>query len=82
MPRLRSSRVAIVDTKPDPKRPVIVKTIEREELAAKTGYTRPHTVHADRAASMSPRVSTPKAKSPAACCCSINRVLSQRQLRP
>jgi len=45
VPGLRSSRVHIIDTKPDPKKPVIVKTIEPAELAEKTGYTRPHTVH-------------------------------------
>ncbi|SAK60116.1 selenium-binding protein [Caballeronia calidae] len=45
VPGLRSSRIHIIDTKPDPTKPVIVKTIEPEELAEKTGYTRPHTVH-------------------------------------
>jgi methanethiol oxidase len=45
VPGLRSSRIHIIDTKPDPQKPVIVKTIEPEELAEKTGYTRPHTVH-------------------------------------
>ena len=45
LPGLRSSRIYIVDTEPDPGRPHIVKTIEPEELAAKTGYSRPHTVH-------------------------------------
>jgi selenium-binding protein 1 len=45
VPGLRSSRIHIVDTKPDPKKLTIVKTIEPEELAEKTGYTRPHTVH-------------------------------------
>jgi methanethiol oxidase len=45
VPGLRSSRIYILDTKPDPKKPKLVKTIEPEELAEKTGYTRPHTVH-------------------------------------
>ncbi len=45
VPGLRSSRIYIVDTKPDPRRPRIVKVIEPEEVAAKAGYTRPHTVH-------------------------------------
>ncbi len=45
VPGLRSSRIYIVDTEPDPVSPRIVKTIEPEELAAKTGYSRPHTVH-------------------------------------
>src|SRR5215218_3654724 len=45
VPGLRSSRIHILDTKPDPRNPTIVKVIEPEELAEKTGYTRPHTVH-------------------------------------
>jgi selenium-binding protein 1 len=45
VPGLRSSRIHILDTKPDPRRPKIVKIVEPEELAEKTGYTRPHTVH-------------------------------------
>ncbi len=45
VPGLRSSRIHIVDTKPDPKQPKIVKVIEPEELAARSGYSRPHTVH-------------------------------------
>jgi methanethiol oxidase len=45
VPGLRSSRIHILDTKPDPRRPHIVKVIEPEEMAEKTGYTRPHTVH-------------------------------------
>ena len=45
VPGLRSSRVYIFDTKPDPRRPTLVKTIEADEIAHKTGYSRPHTVH-------------------------------------
>lgn len=45
MPGLRSSRIYIVDVGDDPRRPRIVKTIEPEELARRTGYSRPHTVH-------------------------------------
>jgi methanethiol oxidase len=45
IPGLRSSRMYIVDTKPDPRQPKIVKTIEPEELKAKSGYSRPHTTH-------------------------------------
>lgn len=45
VPGLRSSRLHIIDTKPDPKQPKIVKVIEPEELAARSGYSRPHTVH-------------------------------------
>ena len=45
LPGIRSSRLYIVDTKPDPRAPHIVRTIEAEELAARTGYSRPHTLH-------------------------------------
>jgi methanethiol oxidase len=45
VPGLRSSRIYIVDTKPDPRHLTIVKTIEPDELHRKTGYSRPHTVH-------------------------------------
>jgi selenium-binding protein 1 len=45
VPGLRSSRIYIVDTEPDPTDPTVVKVIEPEELMEKTGYSRPHTVH-------------------------------------
>ena len=45
VPGLRSSRLHILDTKPDPRHPHIVKVIAPEEVADKAGYTRPHTVH-------------------------------------
>jgi selenium-binding protein 1 len=45
VPGLRSSRIHIVDTKPDPRKPRIVKVLEPAEVASKAGYTRPHTVH-------------------------------------
>ncbi|HSM56260.1 MAG TPA: selenium-binding family protein [Candidatus Sulfomarinibacteraceae bacterium] len=45
VPGLRSSRIYIYDTKPNPRMPKLVKTIEPEEIMAKTGYSRPHTVH-------------------------------------
>jgi len=45
VPGLRSSRMYIVDTQPDPKNPKIVKTIEPDELIQKSGYSRPHTIH-------------------------------------
>ena len=44
VPGLRSSRIHILDTKPDPRQPRIVKVIEAEEVAERTGYSRPHTV--------------------------------------
>ncbi|MFB3923810.1 MAG: selenium-binding family protein [Terriglobia bacterium] len=45
VPGLRSSRIHIIDTKPDPRSPKIVKVIEGETLAKRAGYSRPHTVH-------------------------------------
>jgi selenium-binding protein 1 len=45
MPGIRSSRIYIIDTQPDPARPTIAKVIEPEEIVRKTGYSRPHTVH-------------------------------------
>ena len=45
VPGFRSSRIHIVNVEDDPRRPRIEKVIEPEELAAKTGYSRPHTVH-------------------------------------
>jgi methanethiol oxidase len=45
VPGFRSSRVYVVDVADDPRRPRIEQVIEAEELVAKTGYTRPHTVH-------------------------------------
>jgi len=45
IPGLRSSRMYVVDTKPDPRQPKIVKTIGADEIAEKSGYSRPHTIH-------------------------------------
>lgn len=45
VPGIRSSRLYVIDTKPDPRRPSIVKIIEPQEVVRRTGYSRPHTVH-------------------------------------
>ena len=45
IPGIRSSRIYVVDTKPDPTKAQIYKIIEPEEVFKKTGYSRPHTVH-------------------------------------
>lgn len=45
IPGIRSSRIYVVDTKPDPTQAKIHKIIEPEEVFAKTGYSRPHTIH-------------------------------------
>src|SRR5262250_3212205 len=42
VPGLRSSRIYVIDTKPDPRRPEIVRTIEPDEIARRAGYSRPH----------------------------------------
>ncbi len=45
VPGFRSSRIYVLDVAGDPRRPRIEKVIEPAEVAEKTGYTRPHTVH-------------------------------------
>lgn len=45
VPGIRSSNIFVFDTLPEPRNPVLVKTIDAKELLAKTGYSRPHTVH-------------------------------------
>jgi methanethiol oxidase len=45
VPGIRSSRLHVLDTKPDPAHPKLVRTIEAVELANRAGYSRPHTVH-------------------------------------
>jgi methanethiol oxidase len=42
---LRSSRIYILDTKPDPRKPKIAKVIEPQEVIERTGYSRLHTTH-------------------------------------
>jgi methanethiol oxidase len=45
VPGIRSSRLYILDTRPDPAAPSIVKVLGPEELGKQAGYSRPHTVH-------------------------------------
>jgi selenium-binding protein 1 len=45
VPGLRSSRIHVLDVKDDPHAPKLVKVVEADEIARKTGYSRPHTVH-------------------------------------
>jgi selenium-binding protein 1 len=45
VPGMRSSRIHVLDTKPDPRKPRLVKVIEPGEVMARTGYSRPHTAH-------------------------------------
>lgn len=45
IPGLRSSRLYVVDTKPNPRRPIITRTIQPDEIMGRSGYSRPHTIH-------------------------------------
>ncbi len=45
VPGINSSRIYIMDTKPDPRNPQIIRTIEPEEIFKRTGYASPHTTH-------------------------------------
>ncbi len=45
VPGTHSSRIHIIDTKPDPRRPELVSAISGETVMATTGYSAPHTVH-------------------------------------
>ena len=45
LPGLRSSNVHVLDTRPDARAPRLHKTITPDELGAKSGYSRPHTLH-------------------------------------
>jgi selenium-binding protein 1 len=45
VPGISSSRITILDTKPDPRNPKIAKIIEPETIVKRAGYTAPHTVH-------------------------------------
>ncbi|MEA2232193.1 MAG: methanethiol oxidase, partial [Solirubrobacteraceae bacterium] len=45
VPGLRSSRIHVIDVKDDPSQPKLVKVVEPDDIARRTGYSRPHTVH-------------------------------------
>ncbi|HEY8583980.1 MAG TPA: selenium-binding protein SBP56-related protein [Capillimicrobium sp.] len=45
VPGLRSSRIHVIDVKGDPRQPKLEKVVEADEIAAKSGYSRPHTIH-------------------------------------
>ena len=55
IPGIRSSRIYVVDTKPDPTQAKIHKIIEPEEMFRETGYSRRTRSIADRKAFMSAR---------------------------
>ncbi len=45
VPTLKTSRIYVIDTKPDPFDPKVAKVIEADVIANRTGYSRLHTVH-------------------------------------
>ena len=45
VPGLRSSRLHVLDTRPNPQQPEITRILEGDELGKRAGYSRPHTVH-------------------------------------
>ncbi len=45
VPGLRSSRIHIIDTKPDPRQPALARVIEPQQVIESAGYSRPHTIH-------------------------------------
>lgn len=45
VPGIASSRITVLDTRPDPRQPRISRVIEPAEIARKGGYVAPHTVH-------------------------------------
>src|SRR3984893_3957059 len=73
VPGIRSSRIHIIDTKPDPRKPKIVKVIEAETIAARTGYSRPHTVHCGPTGIFVSALGAPNGKDPEASSFSIRR---------
>jgi len=64
VPGLRSSRLHILDTKPDPRQPALVKVISAEEIASGTGYSRPHTIHCGPDAIYVSALGTPDGEGP------------------
>ncbi len=45
VPGIHSSRIHVLDTRPNPRRPKLVHTIEADALAKRAGYAAPHTIH-------------------------------------
>ena len=80
VPGFRSSRIHVVNVADDPRKPWIEKVIEPEELVAKTGYTRPHTVHCMPGDDIVVRMlgDVAMAMAPAASPCSTQRRSSSR----
>src|SRR3954462_2881607 len=64
IPGLRSSRIHVVDVKDDPANPKLAKVIEPEELAKRTGYSWPNTVHYGSAGLYRPALGNPAGDAP------------------
>src|SRR5438445_5705232 len=64
VPGIRSSRIHIVDTKPDPRKPQVVKVIEPEDVFALANYSRPHTIHCGPEAIYVSALGDPKGEGP------------------
>jgi selenium-binding protein 1 len=64
VPGLRSSRIYVIDTRPDPRRPRIHKIIEGSVVAEKSGYSRLHTVHCGPDAIYISALGTPDGEGP------------------
>ena len=80
VPGLRSSRIHIIDVKDDPKAPKLTKVIEADEIASKTGYSRPHTIHCGPDGIYVSALGAPTATAPAGSSCSTTRLLGQGRL--
>ena len=73
VPGIHSSRIHVLDTKPDPRQPRIVKVIEPETIARRTGTRRRTPCTAGRTGFFSARSARPTATVRAAPSCSIPR---------
>src|SRR5207244_6862282 len=83
VPGIRSSRIHIVDTKPDPRKPQVVKVIEPEEVFARTNYSRPHTIHCGPEAIYVSALGDPNGEGPGGIFmldCETFEVLGQREV--
>jgi selenium-binding protein 1 len=64
VPGLRSSRMYVLDTKPDPEAPRIVKVIEPKEVFERSGYSRIHTLHCGPEGIYASALGTPEGEAP------------------
>ena len=76
VPGIRSSRLYIIDTKPNPREPKIVRTIEPDELITRSGYSRPHTVHCGPEGIYVSALGSPSGDGPGEIFCSTTSLLT------